>query len=790
MIIQAFHQPNDNTDMKRILYLLTMMLVVMQASAAGVDVGTAQMRAQRFNRDWTVTGRHMAPGTTRDVTLIHSEPSQVVAGQAVYYIFNTDDNYIIVSGDDRAHEILAWGDSQLDMNNIPENMQYWLDCYKQQIEYLFSHPTMTVEPGPKRAPSRQVTSVEPMLTCMWNQSEPYYNQCPISSGSYCLTGCAATSLSMICYYWKYPTKITYRIPAYTTRTLKMTLGALEPTTFDWDNMLDIYRGGYTTVQANAVAHLMRYVGQAEEMDYTPSSSGVYSEDIDRAVKMLGFDSDAKMVFKENYSDQQWANMIQEELILGRPLEYCGYGGMSGHAFNVDGYDAEKDMYHINWGWGGSANAYCALNAFHGGGTTYRNGQLMIIGLEPPVTTPTIRVRGINLNVSALAEKSSTVSFYVKGRLLNSDVTLTLNDPDGVFALSTTHLSLSQVQSERRVNVIYSPTYSGSNEATVTLSSPGAPDVTVSICGSAVLETYDPVMTQVTNVNNNSVELQWEDYTPTKNVGSYSVEIVPVPFSEMRLSQAFDQEEYTGSSNTDWSDRLDEITGSEGWTGSKVYRGKRYIILGNSAKKGWIETPAIDMHGNEGLVTVKVTGKCTGADAAAPLKIQCGDQEATVILSNEISQQTALLQCQQGSEARVKLTNSVTSKRCQIMGIEVFAGDNFSPIDLTLAHYFDDITSKSYKVNNLAPGDYSLRVQAVYTDGSMSQWSNKLQVRINWPLGDVNRDNEVNIADINMAIDIILSKRSGLQTNIGDVNGDGEVNIADVNFIIDQILGKD
>lgn len=50
--------------------------------------------------------------------------------------------------------------------------------------------------------------------------------------------------------------------------------------------------------------------------------------------------------------------------------------------------------------------------------------------------------------------------------------------------------------------------------------------------------------------------------------------------------------------------------------------------------------------------------------------------------------------------------------------------------------------------------------------------------------DVNRDGEVNIGDVNAAIDMILS---GRQDSNGDVNGDGEVNIADVNALIDYIL---
>ena len=51
-------------------------------------------------------------------------------------------------------------------------------------------------------------------------------------------------------------------------------------------------------------------------------------------------------------------------------------------------------------------------------------------------------------------------------------------------------------------------------------------------------------------------------------------------------------------------------------------------------------------------------------------------------------------------------------------------------------------------------------------------------------GDVNGDGEVNIADVNAIIDMILT---GNTLPNGDVNGDTEVNIADVNAVIDIIL---
>ena len=59
----------------------------------------------------------------------------------------------------------------------------------------------------------------------------------------------------------------------------------------------------------------------------------------------------------------------------------------------------------------------------------------------------------------------------------------------------------------------------------------------------------------------------------------------------------------------------------------------------------------------------------------------------------------------------------------------------------------------------------------------------------YPEGDVNGDREVNIADVNCLIDVILGvKPASLYEGRADVNKDGEVNIADVNRVIDIILG--
>ena len=53
-------------------------------------------------------------------------------------------------------------------------------------------------------------------------------------------------------------------------------------------------------------------------------------------------------------------------------------------------------------------------------------------------------------------------------------------------------------------------------------------------------------------------------------------------------------------------------------------------------------------------------------------------------------------------------------------------------------------------------------------------------------GDVNNDHEVNIADVNSIISVILDSSATIAGT--DVNGDGETNIADVNVVISIILG--
>ena len=384
--------------MKIVNYVKTLMLVMLALTvttmtAANVDSRTAQAKAIQFMNSQPGT-RFMASNATMKLT--HAEASKVKANANDYYVFNMDGGgYVIVRGDDRAEEILGYGSGHMDVNNLPCNVAWWLGHYKEQMEYLIANPKLEVEkPSMLMSTMLRATTVPQLMSSTWDQEAPYYNQCPTSNGQYCMTGCVATALAQVMYYWKYPAQLPavegyqqqanyyYGVPA-------LTLNDLPATTLDWDNMLDSYSGNYTTAQANAVAKLMRYCGQASKMEYTPDGSGAYTEDQLAAAILFGYNSSAEYVQKSSYSATNWHAMMQAELEARRPILYggsAGSDGSDGHAFVVDGYDANNSKYHVNFGWSGYSDNYYALDAFTGSGYTFKYYQDMIIGVYPEGST--------------------------------------------------------------------------------------------------------------------------------------------------------------------------------------------------------------------------------------------------------------------------------------------------------------------------------------------------------------------------------------------------------------------
>jgi hypothetical protein len=92
-----------------------------------------------------------------------------------------------------------------------------------------------------------------------------------------------------------------------------------------------------------------------------------------------------------------------------------------------------------------------------------------------------------------------------------------------------------------------------------------------------------------------------------------------------------------------------------------------------------------------------------------------------------------------------------------------------------------IRSIKFTLNKSAEaGDYTLSMKSFYCHYSHTATQQGLP-------GDVNNDGEVNIADVNALIDIILGSSNA--TASADINHDNEVNIADINALIDLILAQ-
>ena len=119
-----------------------------------------------------------------------------------------------------------------------------------------------------------------------------------------------------------------------------------------------------------------------------------------------------------------------------------------------------------------------------------------------------------------------------------------------------------------------------------------------------------------------------------------------------------------------------------------------------------------------------------------------------------------------------------------------------PADNSLTSYSNYSDTWPYgDANSLT--DTSVPAAKVYTGGYINKpitemaVDNESLIATFWYMrkltGDVNQDGEINVADVNALIDIILTGKTTDEPGFADVNGDGEITVADVNFLINKIL---
>lgn len=351
-----------NNMNKLITSLIAALLCVpLAATAKGRSPQEAHSIAKQF---FTSKGK--------SIDIYEQKQKKATANKEVeaYYIFTSaaNDAYVIISGDDRMREVLGYGDTAFDIDSIPEGLQFFLDEYATYAQGLADGTISQVE---RYASNR--TSISPLLgDIAYDQEAPYNKYCP----SGCPTGCVATAVAQVMAYYKYPDELMADIPSYTTKTKSYNInGYTHGQKINWNIIRNSKDHGRYSDWANEIATVMAMVGASMEMDYAPDGSAASVITLNLA-NHFGYNYHATKTGR-GPSIQTWEDMLYDELQAQRPVLYEGRQNGSGHQFVCDGYDANQQLFHFNWGWGGSSNGYYTLDCMG-----YSSNQILIKGFCP------------------------------------------------------------------------------------------------------------------------------------------------------------------------------------------------------------------------------------------------------------------------------------------------------------------------------------------------------------------------------------------------------------------------
>ena len=330
---------------------------------------------------------------------IISAGDEAKSDKDAYYVFtSTSDEagFVIVSGDERMPDVLAYSEfGSFNVDSIPSNVLYWLDCYKEAFISLNNDKTNESKPLESVNPE----GVAPLLgSTAWGQGDPYNRLCPSVKNDMCVTGCVATGMAQVMKYHGYPDTGKGEIDYYTATNHIHLQKDFSSVRFQWNKMLNTYKNNFTQEEANSVAELMSACGASVKMDYCTGEqggSGAYQADLITAfVNYFNYDTNAALMDRRYCSIEDWHQILINELNAGRPVNYGGQSMRDGgHSFVFDGYKVNTGnnypYYHVNWGWNGDCDGYYQIADLHpmenGQYATYagfNSSQQMTIGIKP------------------------------------------------------------------------------------------------------------------------------------------------------------------------------------------------------------------------------------------------------------------------------------------------------------------------------------------------------------------------------------------------------------------------
>lgn len=306
-----------------------------------------------------------------------------------YYIYNDNrgHGFVVVAGDDAMGQVLGYSKTgTLDTLRASQELKFLLGVYSDAFYQLQRQPAARSASTANTRQSRRV--VTPLLASAWNQDEPYN-----SFTGYKYTGCVATAMAQIMYYHRWPERgegsYSY-VVRYDNRTMSVDFSK---SVYQWDKMLPRYntpKALADTEACNAVALLMRDVGVAVNMQYSPSSSGAQTFMAAKALKTY-FNYSTSMLNKSDEGGAAFTQILRREIENGFPVYISGSvkSGGSGHAWVVDGVDKDN-FFHMNFGWGGNGDGYFSVTALNlnatgqefGGRPLSFNKQVQIVLVHP------------------------------------------------------------------------------------------------------------------------------------------------------------------------------------------------------------------------------------------------------------------------------------------------------------------------------------------------------------------------------------------------------------------------
>jgi len=400
----------------RIFFLIGLSLALAACNQVTLDddAGLSQKKAETPMSTFDVSYQTLldllsVPSTNVAPKLVASiEPITHAEDTLMYLVtFQDDKGWSLIAADKRLPVTLAEGDQgSLDLDNLPPGLVIWLDDIANRV-YELKQTTDLDETSdnykvwlrfeaysdhlagksPRRILDKDALPIDdvkgywelvgvtttaltpitvgPLIQTKWGQSSPWNSCVPYTNSNYttrCPAGCVAVAGAQMAYFLHYAlgkpvtapaSGVCYGYSSDNSSSYSFNFSNFGSTV--WDNMAT--RTWETNTDLSA--YLIGYVGMSIDMDYEEGGSGASMSDLRSFLSGQGIGSSS-----QSYN----SSTVLSSLNSGRPVivsanrkYYTTFLGIriphyTGHAWIIDGYEADRTKYTYTYEWVYSGNS--------------------------------------------------------------------------------------------------------------------------------------------------------------------------------------------------------------------------------------------------------------------------------------------------------------------------------------------------------------------------------------------------------------------------------------------------